>query len=271
MLDREINPTAPQTARVEEQAPEPAVNETIDTSNGNDWFKTVYTSVLGLFAAIAVVLFFLFMIAGLGYWCYEGYCRWFSTEGMYEVGTCGYFYDMEHQCFVKPMPNRRFLEGCISLQSNDDSIGVVCFGENDYRYINLNTLTFLNNRSYYRAELFKNGHALALANDTLYMISTDGTTVKEETSTWIYTSIEEITYTQYHEDADGYSYYKDINTGVYLYEDAFHHYGLMSNHFVKLTEPVFSDITAISVNVFFGEYMDSGLGVLIDKNGKVLK
>lgn len=271
MQDQGINPAAPQNEMVEEQALEPVENESPVTSNEKNWFEIVYNSVLGFFAAIAVILFSLFLLAGLGYWCYEGYCRWFSTEGMYEVGDNGYYYDMEHQCFVKPMPNRCVLEGCINLESNEDSIGVACFGKNDYRYINLNTLSFLNDHSYYRAELFRDGRALALAKDTLYVISTDGKTIKEESSTWIYSSIEEITYSQYQEDSDGYGYYKEISTGMYVYEDAYHHYGLMSNGFVKLTEPIFSDITARSEEVFFAEYIDSGLGILINKKGQILK
>ena len=257
MQDQQINPTEPQKEKVEEQA--------------SNWFDIVYNSVLGFIVAIAVALFSLFLLAGLGYWCYEGYCRWLSTEGMYEVGNNGYYYDLEHQCFVKPMPNRRILEGCRSLDSNDDSIGVTCFVQNDYRYLNLNTLTYLNNRHYYRAELFRDGRALALAKDTLYMISTDGKTIKEESSTWIYSSIEEITYSQYTEDSDGIGYYKNVHTGMYMYEDAYHHYGLMSKDFVKLTEPLFSDILAQSEEVFFAEYLDSGLGVLINKNGQIIK
>lgn len=265
------NSVEPQNERVEEQAPEPVKKETSSQSNEKNWFEIVYTSVLGFFAAIAVILLSLFLLVGLGYWCYEGYCRWFSTAGMYEVGNNGYYYDLEHQCFVKPMPNRRVLEGCRSLESNDDSIGVACFGQNDYRYINLNTLSVLNNRSYYRAELFRDGRALALAKDTLYLISTDGKTIKEEASTWIYCSIEEVTYSQYTEDSDGIGYYKDVHTGMYMYEDAYHHYGLMSKDFVKLTEPLFSNITAQSEEVFFAEYLDSGLGILINKDGQIVK
>ena len=271
MQDQEINPTTPQKEKVEEQAPEPVTKESSGTTHEKDRFEIVYSSVLGFFAAIVVVLFSLLLLAGLGYWCYMGYCRWFSTEGMYEVGNNGYYYDLEHQCFVKPMPNRRVLEGCRSLESNEDSIGIVCRGANDFRYLNLNTLKYLNNHHYYRAELFRNGRALALSEDTLYLISTDGKTIKEEASTWIYSSIEEITYSQYIEDSDGYGYYKDVNTGMYMYEDAYHHYGLMSKDFVKVTDPIFSEITALSEEVFFAEYMDSDLGILINKNGQIVK
>ena len=271
MQDQEIMPTELPKEKVEEQFTEPVEKDSSNTSNEKDWFEIIYTSVLGFFAAIAVVLFSIFLLAGLGYWCYEGYCRWFSTDGMYEVGNCGYYYDVEHQCFVKPMPNRRVLEGCRSLESNDDSIGIACFGENDYRYVNLNALTFLNNRSYCRAELFRDGRALALAKDTLYLISTDGKTITEEASTWIYSSIEEITYSQYIEDSDGIGYYKDVSTGMYMYEDAYHNYGLMSKDFVKVTESEFSNITARSEEVFFAEYIDSGLGILINKKGQILK
>lgn len=271
MQDQESNPTAPQNEKVEEQVTEPVKTKSSNISDKKDWFDIVYNSVLGFIVAIAVALFSLFLLAGLGYWCYEGYCRWFSTEGMYEVGNNGYYYDLEHQCFVKPMPNRRILEGCRSLESNDDSIGVACFGQNDYRYLNLNTLTYLNNRHYYRADLFRDGHALALSKDTLFLISTDGKTIKEEASSWIYSSIEEITYSQYTEDGDGLGYYKEVYTGMYMYENAYHYYGLMSKDFVKLTEPLFSDIMAQSEEVFFAVYLDSGLGVLINKKGQIIK
>ena len=271
MQDQEINPTEPQNEKVEEQAPEPVKKEPSNPSNEKNWFEIVYTSVLGFFAAIAVVLISLFLLAGLGYWCYEGYCRWFSTEGMYEVGNNGYYYDLEHQCFVKPMPNRRVLEGCRSLESNDDTIGVVCFGENDYRYLNLNSLSFLSDKVFTKAELFHKGKALALANDTLYHLSSDGTLCIAEPSTWVYASIEEIMYISEKEDEDGNTFYSEESTGLLRYEDSNRNYGLMSADFTRLTEPLFSSISAQSKEVFFCEYLNSGLGVLINKNGQIIK
>lgn len=181
MQDQEIIPTEHPKEKVEEQVPEPVKKDPPCISNEKNWFEIVYTSVLGFVAAIAVVLFSLFLLFGLGYWCYEGYCRWFSTDGMCKVVN------------------------------------------------------------------------------------------REEIPTWIYSSIEEITYSQYTEDSDGYCYYKDISTGMYMYEDAHHHYGLMSKDFVWLTKPLFSNITALSEDVFFAEYLDSGLGILLNKNGQIIK
>ncbi len=246
--------------------------ETVKVPNNTDWFDLVYNSVLGFLAAIAVAVVFLFMIAGLGYWCYEGYCRWFSTKNMTAVGNNGYFYDSENDCFIKPKPNRRVLKGCEGLEySASDSIGVVRVGTNTYRYVNLNTLTFLNDVEYYRADLFKGKYAMALADDTLYSISTKGEIINKEYADWVYTMVEEISYMVEEMDSDGDIYYQEIPTGVFMYRDVNFNYGLMSSDFTRLTQPLFSSITARSKDVFFCEYMDSEMGVLIDRNGKILK
>lgn len=47
--------------------------------------------------------------------------------------------------------------------------------------------------------------------------------------------------------------------------------GLMSSDFKKLTPTLFTDITAKSKDVFFCEYIDSGMGVLIDWEGYMVK
>ena len=131
-------------------------------------FRIVCTSVLGGLAAIAVAAVILFLLFGVGYWCYDGYCRWFKTDNLEAVGTRGNYYDLAHSCFVRPMPNRRVLKSCNSLDYEDgDSIGVVCVGANKYLYINLNNLTFHNDHIY-RAELFHDGRAFALSKDTLF-------------------------------------------------------------------------------------------------------
>ena len=70
---------------------------------------------------------------------------------------------------------------------------------------------------------------------------------------------------------DGDIFYQDVPTGMYTYEDAWHRLGLMSGDFVRLTPPLFSDITAESKDVFFAEYLDSGLGVLINRKGTIIK
>ncbi len=212
------------------------------------------------------------MIAGLGYWGYQGYHRWFSTKDMVAVGTNGYYYDLKNECFIKPIPNRRVLKGCSELNfTSSDTIGVVCVSTNKYRYVNLNTLTFINEMEYYKADLFKDGKAIALANDTLYIISTDGKIVSAEYADWVYSLIEEIEYTKEESDSDGFTFYRGVPSGVYMYRDSHFNYGLMSANFVRLTKPVFSSITAQSKDVFFCEYLDSGLGALIDRNGNIIK
>ena len=247
------------------------INPKSNTSSQTNWFQVVYTSVLGFLAAIAVAAVILFLLSGVVYWCYEGYCRWFSTDNLEAVGPHGNYYDLTHHCFVKPYPNRRVLEGCYSLDYEDgDSIGVVCVGANKYRYVNLNNLTFLNDHIYYSAALFHDGRAFALSRDTLFVLSCDGETIKEESSSWIYRSVEEIQLPDFYEDAED-EFYREIPTGVFTYGDAYGNYGLMSSDFVKLTEPLFSNITAKSKDVFFCEYLDSGFCILVDRNGKIIK
>lgn len=237
-----------------------------------NYFDIAYSSVLGFLCAILIFVLILFSIAGLGYWVYKGYVRWFSTEGMVEVGCNGYYFDAEHECFVKPMPNRRVLEGCQYLEHNGlDSIGIVRLDNNYLKYVNLNTLTFLNSKQYDRAELFHNGKAMAITEDSVYHISTDGKTICAESSLWVYASIEELNYEQIEPDEDGLYYAKEEPTGLLVYQDAHHNYGLMSADFVRLTPAIYSEITAESKDVYFCEYLDSGLGVLIDRNGKILK
>lgn len=249
-----------------EQKPKPM------ESSEKDYFDIVYSSVLGFLCAISMFVLILFSIAGLGYLGYKGYVKWFSTDGMRKVGTYGYYYDIKHGCFVKPMPNRRILDGFQYLVQNGyDSIGIVRMDNNLYRYINFNTLTYLNDQQYYRAELFNNGKAMAITEDSLYHISTDGKTVCAESSMCVYASIKELNYEEIETDDDGYYYTKEKPTGMLVYEDAHHSYGLMSAEFKRLTPAVYSDITAESKDVFFCEYLDSGLGVLVDRTGKILK
>jgi len=247
--------------QVEKQVPE--------TKN---WFNIVFHSVLGFFAAITVVLIFAFMLFVAGFWIRQGYIRWFDTDELTAVGQCGYFYDPDNECFVNPKPNRRVLQGCKELVFNqEDSIGIVLVGNNRYRYVNLNTLSFINDRIYFRADMFTNGRAIALDGDTLFHIAPNGETILAEASDWVYASIREITYDQPVKDSDGDIFYQDVPTGMYTYEDAWHRLGLMSGDFVRLTPPLFSDITAESKDVFFAEYLDSGLGVLINRKGTIIK
>lgn len=241
------------------------------TSGDKDYFDLVFFSVLGFICAIVVLAFAISCLIGLGYLGYKGYDYWLSTESKIEVGESGYYYDMQKGAFYKVHPNRCVLDGCEDLKYiAGDTIGIVCVSNNKYRYINLNTLTFLNNMHYSRATLFKDGKATALANDTLYVISPDGQVISSEPSNWVYSYVRELTYKDRSNREDD-LYYHDTPTGVYMYCDANYRYGLMSSDFKRLTPAIYSEITPQSVDVFFCEYMDSGLGVLIDRNGKTIK
>lgn len=270
MEDKEaIKPV--QQGGAEQEPPQEQKPET-KVSDEKNYFDIVYSSVLGFLCAISVFLLILFSIACLGYLGYKGYVKWFSTDGMRKVGTNGYYYDIKHGCFVKPMPNRRILDGFQYLVQNGyDSIGIVRMENDLYRYINFNTLTYLNDQQYYRAELFHNGKAIAITEDSLYHISTDGKTVCAESSMCVYASIKELNYVEIESDEDGYYYAKEKPTGLLIYEDAHHNYGLMSADFTRLTPADYSEITAESKDVFFCEYLDTGLGVLIDRTGLMLK
>lgn len=237
-----------------------------------DWFKIVKSVVLGFFFALAEVAMSALMLMGIGYLLIAGFDRWFSTDGLIEVGEHGYYYDPENDCFIKPMPNRRVLKGCYSLKCEDgDTIGVVQTHRRKYRYVNVNNLTFINEKSYDFADVFKNGVAIALANDTIYHLSTDGKTLTSEPSTWIYALVSEIIFFQWNKDSDEDDFTEITPTGVFMYEDQNGNFGLMSSDFVRLTPALYSAITAKSKEVFFCEYFDSGLGVLIDKNGNFIK
>lgn len=238
----------------------------------NDWYDCVKSAILGGFVALAEVAFGVLMLLGIFYLLTVGYNRWFSTDGLIEVGERGYYYDPANDCFVKPMPNRRVLEGCLSLKYEDgDTIGIVLVRNGKYRYVNLNNLTFINEQSYEYADLFRNDVAIALANDTIYHISTEGKILSSEPSTWIYGSVEEITYMQKEIDSDGVVIIEEIPTGVFMYENKNGNYGLMSSDYVRLTPALYSKISAKSKDVFFCEYFESKMGCLIDKNGNYIK
>lgn len=237
-----------------------------------DWFEIVKSAVLGFFFAMVEVAIGGLMLIGVCHFLIAGYNRWLSTDGLIKVGENGYYYDPENDCFIKPMPNRRFLEGCITLSYEDgDPIGIVLTYKGKYRYVNVNNLTFTNEQSYDYAGIFRDGAAIALANDTIYHISSEGKILSSEPSTWIYGSVEEIAYFQKEVDCDGDTFTEEIPTGIFKYEDANGNYGLMSSNFVRLTPAVYSDITAKSKEVFFCEYIDSRMGCLIDKSGNFIK
>lgn len=254
-----------------EQEPPREQKPEINASEKKDYFEIAYTSVLGFLCAILVFVAILFAIAGIGYLIKQGYNRWFCTDRMVKVGEKGYYYNAEKGAFYKIYPNRCALEGCKDLVFYEgDTIGVVQANRNQYRYINLNTLTFINEKSYYRADLFRDGRAVALSGDTLYVIAIDGHIVSSELSNWVYSEIEEITYYD-RSEIDGLIYYNEISTGVYKYRDVYNRYGLMSSDFKRLTPALYTDIVAKSKDIFFCEYLDSSLGILIDKYGKIVK
>ncbi len=254
-----------------EQEPPKEQKPETKASGEKNYFEIVYTSVLGFCCALLAFAAIILAIAGVGYLIDKGYNRWFSTDGMVEVGECGYYYDIKRSAFYKIHPNRCMLKDCKDLEYNEgDTIGVVRIRENQYRYINLNTLTFLDTRHYFRADLFRNGRAMAVADDTLYVISPEGKIISSEAAGWVYSYVEEITFSDWSDREDG-SYYNEIATGVYEYRDIHFRYGLMSADFKRLTPAIYSNITAESKDVFFCEYLDSGLGVLVDRNGKILK
>lgn len=257
---------------VQESVDEEVQEKTSDSTSEKDWFKIVKDAVFGFFYGLAGVILTLTMFLGFFYLLWEGYDRCFNTDGLIEVGERGYCYDPINECFVKPMPNRRVGKGCSDIYYGPgDTIGVVRVGENEYRYINFNTLSFIDDKKYFRADVFRNGVAIALRYDTLYHISAAGRIISSEPSTWIYDSVEEILYIKEEIDIDADIVYKEIATGVFMYKDINGYYGLMSSDFKRLTPAHFSDITAKSKDVFFCEYFESGMGCLIDKNGNYIK
>ena len=248
----------------EQQEQEPQSKATED----KNYFEAFYTSTLGIFAALVVIAIIFFAGMGLVYWGHKGYLRWFSTDGMVEIGECGYYYSPQRASFYKVHPNRCVLENCHDLKLNQgDTIGVVRVRKNQYRYVNLNTLSFINDKSYFKADLFRDGRALAIANDSLYIIAPNGQTITSEPCDWVYAGIQELSYMK---EID--SYYQDVYTGMRTYEDIHGRLGLMSADYKRLTPALYSEITAESDSIFFAEYLDdSGLGVLLDINGHILK
>lgn len=243
-------------------------NEQVQEPIKKNYFEAFYTSTLGIFAALVVIAIIFFAGMGLVYWGHKGYLRWFSTDGMVEIGECGYYYSPQRASFYKVHPNRCVLENCHDLKLNQgDTIGVVRVRKDQYRYVNLNTLSFINDKSYFKADLFRDGSALAIANDTLFIIASNGHTVTSEPCDWVYAGIQELSYMK---EID--SYYQDIYTGMHTYEDIHGRLGLMSADYKRLTPALYSDITAESDSIFFAEYLDEAeLYVLLDKEGHVIK
>lgn len=248
------------------------LNEEQSQNQGKeDWFEIIKSAVLGFFCAIGEVILGIIFFVGICYWVKEGYDRWFCMDGLEKVGNGGYFYDPVNHSFVNPRPHRRMLDGCLNLEFQEgDTIGVVQFSLNDYRYLNLNNLSFINDMKYNKADLFRNGVAIAISNDSIYRISTNGNVLSSEPSNWIYKSIEEITYFPNDEDCE-YDSYEEKSTGVWIYQDVYGNMGLMSSEYVRLTPAIYSSIMAKSIDIFFCEYLDSGLGVLIDSKGNIIK
>ena len=263
-LKEQVQENIPEQSKVTNEEQEPVPSK-------KDWFDVMYKSALGILAAIGTILFYACIIGGGIYWIHRGYVRLLSTDDMTPVGTCGYYYDLENDCFVKPYPNRRVLKGCKSINYNDDdTICVAWMGYDKYRYVNMNSLTFINETTYSHAGLFRDGSAIAFANNSIYRVMPDGSATVIEKPDGLYTSIEELEYMKPSKDDCDYLAYREISTGIYMYKSTNGRCGLMSSEFVRLTEPLFVDITAQSESVFFCEYFEE-LGVLMDKNGKVIK
>lgn len=225
------------------------------------WFQIS----LGVFSGMFICLVPLILCYYFGKMVYD---RWFNMDGLIEVGERGYCLDTEHECLVKPWPHRRVIKGCKELTSTGgDTIGIIQLDEEKYRYVNLNTLSYINDKTYDCAYLFEDGIALAFTKDTAYHISTTGKTISAEPLSQFDPSIEEIICSI--TDEDGFCV-SEAPTGCFKY-NVNEKYGLMSSDSVRLTKPIFSDIKAISKDVFWCEYDERYGGVLIDKNGKTVK
>lgn len=263
------NPITPelQDPELEENNP----TENIQTPK-KDYFYIVYSSVLGGAMALTIIAIFVGLLFGLGYGVKYTYDYWFSMDELIEVGTHGYYYDRENDCFIDPKPHRRLLQDCmLSSISDNDTIGVIITPNNKYRYINLNTLSYLNDFHYQYADAFKDGRAVAFTKDTLYYINTQGKTITTEATSWIYTSVRALTYSVVKDEYNEYVNTVEIPTGIYVYEDINQYYGLMSSDFVRLTQPIFSSISAIAKDAFLCEYHNSGKLVLVNQYGEIIK
>ena len=265
------NPTTPEL-----QVPELEENNPTESNQTpqKDYFYMVYSSVLGGTAALIVIAVFVGLLFGLCYGAKSAYDYWFCMDNLIEVGTHGYYYDDENNCFIDPKPHRRLMQGCTLYSvSDNDTIAVVITNNNKYRYINLNTLSYLNDCHYQYADAFKEGRAVAFTKDTLYYIDTQGGTIASESTSWIYNSVRPLTYSQVKE-YDEYGDYVNtvqIPTGIYIYEDINYYYGLMSADYVRLTQPIFSSVSALSVDAFLCEYHNSGKVVLVNQHGEIIK
>lgn len=237
-----------------------------------DYFSIALSSILGGATALTIIALCVCVIIAVFFGIQFGYNRWFSMDNLVAVGNAGYYYDAENHCFVDPTPHRRVIKGCTSLQyAGSNTIGIVQMDNDKYRYLNLNTLSFLNDHKYDYAYSFHNDRAMALTNDTLYYINTQGEVINSELSNWLYLSITPLTYSVISEDEDGYTTTQYLPTNFYLYEDINHAYGLMSSNFTRLTQPLFSDISALTQNIFLCEYEYSEISVLVNQNGEIIK
>lgn len=243
-----------------------------DLTPQKDYFSIALSTILGGATALTIIALCVGVIIAVFFGIQFGYNRWFSMDNLVAVGNAGYYYDAENHCFVDPTPHRRIIKGCTSLQyAGSDTIGIVQMDNDKYRYLNLNTLSFLNDHKYDYAYSFHNDRAMALIHDTLYYITPQGEVINSELSNWLYLSITPLTYFVKSEDEDGYTTTQYLHTNFYIYEDINHAYGLMSSDFTRLTQPLFSDISALTQNVFLCEYEYSEISVLVNQNGEIIK
>lgn len=242
-----------------------------NTTPQKDYFSIALSTILGGATALTVIALIIGVVIAVVFGIKFSYNRWFSMDHLVAVGNAGYYYDAEGSCFITPTPHRRIIKECTSLQyAGSDTIGIVLV-QDYYRYLNLNTLSFLNDHKYDIAYPFHDDCAMALTNDTLYCINAHGEVITSEPANWLYTSVIPLTYSIMSEDEDGYTTTKSLPTDVYMYEDINHSYGLMSSDFVRLTKPLFSNISVLTKDVFLCEYAYSEISVLVNQHGEILK
>ena len=237
-----------------------------------DYLDIAFNSVLGFLLAIAV---FVGIIMAL-YYAYHGvkngYSRWFGSDGLEEIGESGYYsYCSKDNCIVtSAVPHRRVLEDIFFIRNAGNDSICIARVDGGYRFINANTASFICDLRFDNAYSFRDGMAMATMGDTLFHLAPSGEIVSKEPANWLYSSIDEIRYSCPTEDSDGYPFEMTKPTGLYRYEGLNERYGIMNEEFVRVTPPVFTDITAQSKDVFFCELDYSG-GVLVDKSGNIIK
>lgn len=140
-----------------------------NTTPQKDYFSIALSTILGGATALTVIALIIGVVIAVVFGIKFSYNRWFSMDHLIAVGNTGYYYDAEGSCFINPTPHRRIIKECTSLQyAGSDTIGIVQV-QDYYRYLYLNTLSFLNDHKYDIAYPFHDDCAMALTNDTLIL------------------------------------------------------------------------------------------------------